>query len=233
MNLFAWAIESDKKDDEPVKEESPNIPKNSGSKTVNMTLKAESPAPIVDLTVPMTGTQPVVDDQMYVTMFNEKLNEAAQKSTSVDFMKFVASVNALSQVLPDEVSRIKAAFATVQVTSKATVNEILASADNYIGIIDEIQSFFDDWSKNFNSNEVNNRENEISKFQTEKANKQALIEKLSAEIIELSTKEATILAEIQEKKSTLQGKVVAFASAKSKIHNNLTSIRDSIRKTLS
>ena len=182
---------------------------------------------MVDMSLPTS-----VDDQEYIKLLNGKITEMAQNSKGFDFMTFVASTNALKDVVPDEASRFKAVFTTNQVSNKLTLDDLIASAEKYISTVETIQTQFTNWCENFVNTEINSRQNKIATIQSDKDAKRAQIDKITAEIAELTTQEANLHAEIQSNVTTLETKKLAFASAKGKIQGNLITLRDKIKQTL-
>lgn len=186
-------------------------------------------APIVNLN---TSSTVQVDDSEYCKLLNDKLNSAAIATTSFDFMKFIASVNAIATIIPDEASRFKATFATNQVSNGASLEGLESSAGQYLGIIEEIHTEFKKWSANFVSTEIDARNDQLSKIAKIKEEKVAEIAKITAELTELTSKEAEINGEIHEKTAILETKNIAFISARSKIEGNLTTLKNNLRKYL-
>lgn len=227
-----WTDDQPKQDTKPVKAEkpaslvSPSTPSAPSVVAIDATPTIRVPN-LVDLSLPTS-----VDDHEYIDLLNGKIAEVAQGNKGFDFMTFVASTNALKDVVPDEVSRFKVVFTTNQVSNKLTLEDLVASAEKYISTVDTIRAQFVGWCENFGNAEINSRQNKIATIQSDKDAKRAQIDKITAQIAELTTQEANLHAEIQANVNTLEIKRLAFASAKGKIQGNLIALRDKIKQTL-
>lgn len=126
--LFGWMfVEDSNKESETVK------PHTSQEASAPATVAVPSP---VVTSVPASTIMASGDvDTKLVELLERKINEA--NLPGPDYLELLQSAEQMKQYIPDETTRLKAAFGSIQgMDSRMTKDVVLASIDTYLGVIE-------------------------------------------------------------------------------------------------
>jgi vacuolar-type H+-ATPase subunit I/STV1 len=112
-----------------------------------------------------------------------------------DYMEFKDFLRSLANVPMDDSTRYKSAFATAQ-TMGATKEKILKSAQQYVSILANEQSKFQEALNGQKQRNLTGKQEEIRRLEENIKNKEAEIEKMKAEIQSHRTQIGTLEQEI-------------------------------------
>lgn len=188
----------------------------------------------VETTAPLAPVAPTVlseNDLEYIKMLESALKEASNATPS-NFYKFRLIVDSLTSIMPDEMSRFKAAWATASATSELTVANLIASADEFINILDEESKSFEDGVNNAIIAKVTSRQAEVDKITADKMEKLTQITRLTEEMNVLTEQELAIKNEMESAKSNIEIKKNNFASALYKVKLKIVNAKANVEKYL-
>ena len=112
---------------------------NKESETVKPRTSQEASAPAT-VAVPSSVPTPTIMasgdvDTKLVELLERKINEA--NLPGLDYLEFLQSAEQMKQYIPDETTRLKAAFGSIQgMDPRMTKDVVLASIDTYLGVIE-------------------------------------------------------------------------------------------------
>ena len=182
-----------------------------------------TPAP----TVPVTLSS---DDGEFVKIIEDYLKNAS--NLPADFHKFRVSVESLTSIIPDEMTRFKTAFATMSATASLTVSDLLTSSENFFKVLENESKDFAGYIEQATAEKVTTKENQVAKILEDKASKLVEIQKLTDAMNALTETELAIKNEIESAKSEIKIKENNFASALYKEKVKLENTKANIEKYL-
>lgn len=126
--LFGWMfVEDSNKESETVK------PRTSQEASAPATVAVPSPV-ITSVPAPTIMASGDVDTKL-VELLERKINEA--NLPGPDYLELLQSAEQMKQYIPDETTRLKAAFGSIQgMDPRMTKDVVLASIDTYLGVIE-------------------------------------------------------------------------------------------------
>lgn len=188
----------------------------------------------VEQATPVAPVAPTVlseNDSEYVKMLESALKDASN-STPSNFYKFLLIVDSLTSIMPDEMSRFKAAWATTSATSELTIASLITSADDFIKTLDEENKNFEDVVNNAIIAKVTSRQAEVDKITADKTDKLAQITRLTEEMNVLTEQELAIKNEMESARFNIEIKKNNFASAMYKVKLKLVNAKANVEKYL-
>jgi chromosome segregation ATPase len=147
-------------------------------------------AEIVEQPAVVQNTQPPADQKIY-----EKLH-AALDSKNSEFSQFKEMLDSLSDVITDEAMRYTAALRAVNKSYGTTLDQIIASLDVKLGILDEEKEKF--------TTTIQKSESELAEFENSVGQKELAIESLRKQITALEAEKKNIENSIIEKKQKIE-----------------------------
>lgn len=138
-----------------------------------------------------------VDAQDFVKSLEKDLHNAAAKADGYDYMKFRDTLAKLKTRVPDEEARFAAAGAAAQ-AMKVTAADLIASAQEYIAVLDKQSTAFDA---------------DMKDIKAENTQKQAELRKVQQQISELEDQKATLEKEVAKSQKVLECGRAAFDTA--------------------
>lgn len=126
--LFGWMfVEDSNKESETVK------PRTSQEASAPATVAVPSPV-VTSVPAPTIMASGDVDTKL-VELLERKINEA--NLPGPDYLELLQSAEQMKQYIPDETTRLKAAFGSIQgMDPRMTKDVVLASIDTYLGVIE-------------------------------------------------------------------------------------------------
>lgn len=126
--LFGWMfVEDSNKESETVK------PRTSQEASAPATVAVPSPV-VTSVPTPTIMASGDVDTKL-VELLERKINEA--NLPGPDYLELLQSAEQMKQYIPDETTRLKAAFGSIQgMDPRMTKDVVLASIDTYLGVIE-------------------------------------------------------------------------------------------------
>lgn len=126
--LFGWMfVEDSNKESETVK------PHTSQETSAPATVAVPSPV-VTSVPAPTIMASGDVDTKL-VELLERKINEA--NLPGPDYLELLQSAEQMKQYIPDETTRLKAAFGSIQgMDPRMTKDVVLASIDTYLGVIE-------------------------------------------------------------------------------------------------
>lgn len=126
--LFGWMfVEDSNKESETVK------PRISQEASAPATVAVPSPV-VTSVPAPTIMASGDVDTKL-VELLERKINEA--NLPGPDYLELLQSAEQMKQYIPDETTRLKAAFGSIQgMDPRMTKDVVLASIDTYLGVIE-------------------------------------------------------------------------------------------------
>lgn len=125
-------VEDSNKESETVK------PRTSQEASAPATVAVPSPV-VTSVPTPTIMASGDVDTKL-VELLERKINEA--NLPGPDYLELLQSAEQMKQYIPDETTRLKAAFGSIQgMDPRMTKDVVLASIDTYLGVNEEKQSF--------------------------------------------------------------------------------------------
>lgn len=126
--LFGWMfVEDSNKESETVK------PRTSQEASAPATVAVPSPV-VTSVPAPTIKASGDVDTKL-VELLERKINEA--NLPGPDYLELLQSAEQMKQYIPDETTRLKAAFGSIQgMDPRMTKDVVLASIDTYLGVIE-------------------------------------------------------------------------------------------------
>lgn len=126
--LFGWMfVEDPNKESETVK------PRTSQEASAPATVAVPSPV-VTSVPAPTIMASGDVDTKL-VELLERKINEA--NLPGPDYLELLQSAEQMKQYIPDETTRLKAAFGSIQgMDPRMTKDVVLASIDTYLGVIE-------------------------------------------------------------------------------------------------
>lgn len=152
---------------------------------------------VVQATSPAQATPVIVlssDDSEFASLLQDALKNAS--TDNMDFYKFLCSVKALEKNIPDEASRYSTAFAVSSATSGVTPESILASYQKFASCLDAEKI-------EFNSACIGGYKQNADKVSSEITSITSEMESISAQIMELTEKQNTLVASRLSKNNEL------------------------------
>lgn len=145
-------------------------------------------------------------------------------NSGFDYLKFKQSIKSLSSMNMDEGTSFKSAFATAT-TMGLTKKKLVASANRYLGVLQNESESFTDALKSQIDKNVNSRESMIAQLEERIAENKAKIADLEKEIQLFQNKIDNVDNDIEAAQSKIDG-------TKEKFRNSYVTITDIIKKDI-
>jgi chromosome segregation ATPase len=142
--------------------------------------------------------------------FNELISQA--NLPGPDYYEFSKIMDSLETAIPDERTRIIAAFKSLEVQG-LTKDNLFSSAQTYIQTLEADRDKFQQASTAKYTNEVSGRKQEISDLDAKIAKNKEDIAKLTQDIANIEAQKLTLSNEISEVESKINKKQGAFMTA--------------------
>ncbi|HJW28124.1 MAG TPA: hypothetical protein VJ508_02615 [Saprospiraceae bacterium] len=147
------------------------------TETVTETRK-EGTMPVFDVSKTSSSGKGQVQDKFLEVLFGAL---ESNNQEGFDYMEFKDFLKSLANVPMDDSTRFKSAFATAQ-TMGATKEKILASAKQYMSILDREKAKFQDALEGQKQKNLTGKQDEIKELQSTITQNEADIEKLKSDI---------------------------------------------------
>ncbi len=161
----------------------------------------------------------------------EFLTKALSKNNlpGFDYLEFVQSLRALSDMNIDEGTAIKSAFATAS-TVGLTKEKLIQSANHYKEVLGKEKEQFDVALKNQLSKRVKGKQSEVEKLKGQIAKWQAQVEKLQQQIAKsqetIDNADSIIQEEMQKIEKTKEAFEFTFQSIMNQIDKDLKNVNN-------
>ena len=170
---------------------------------------ARSPAPVIHTSIPKQEpghtidiTQGQVDDGITKSL-TAALTAASKTRAPYNYMQFSDTVNKQLVMIPDELTRYKAALATATAMG-VTPQSLIDDTSYYMGILKNEASKFEMVMSTVVKNNVTSKEAQIKGTDDETQKKTEEIKRLTDEINELQSQKGTISNEISQQKAQIE-----------------------------
>jgi flagellar biosynthesis chaperone FliJ len=158
-----------------------------------------SESSIISEPVVVKKVQSVTSTNIADPKISEKLKKVLTDSNfpGPDYFEFKQQLDALSDIIPDELTRYKAAYKSL-VVQGVTKDKITDSAGKYVEILTAENNKFSEAISQKNSTDIDLKTQEAKVLNTENVNMQKQIDVLNAKISENSQKIKGLGAEVQK-----------------------------------
>lgn len=119
-----------------------------------------------------------------------------------DYFEFRSAIENMKAVIPDEVSRFKAAFAAV--SSIVSADKLKATAEFYLSKLDDHKTAFEGFSKKLSQEKVEGKEAKAKSMEQDIINLQTQITKINENIAKLQADKNTLLIESATEKVKIE-----------------------------
>lgn len=185
--------------------------------------------PAHDNPVPGSGSAHDGADQALIAQLRKAMQD--NNRPGFDYLEFQASLQALAQVIPDEATRFRSAYATAA-TMGVTVPNLIESAQGYRDMLRQETVEFEKELEAKRKAEVGGRQAELEKLRKEIATASETIEKLTRQIAEAQTRSKTLEKDLADATSRLDRASDRFGSSARALDGEIAQHQNLIRTLL-
>lgn len=179
--------------------------------------QTQAAAPVASVAPAQTFTASVSANTEATNAARDALSEAIESNrlSDYDYLKFKSAVQELAADIPDEQRRYKAVFATAK--AMTTKQKLVDTGNHYVLVLDEELRKFNEAVGEQVTDRIGQDEAQAKSLAASIADKQAQIQKLTAEIEEQSQAHANLVAKVANDKATIESRKASFVQAHSSL----------------
>jgi hypothetical protein len=195
-----------------------------------------TPSPTHVAVTPITYTSPIAethsnaDDSNAFGIIMTAVTEAGKGGYGI--MQFKAEIDVLESIIPDEPTRYKAVYSPKKATGAISLEQLDASIDQAIKIIEAEESDFNGFIQASYDADVQSKLTQVEQISAEKAKCGEQITKLTEKITELTNQELALRNEASIENAKIEGKKNTYISAKNRAVTMVTTIKNKIHTYL-